>query len=331
MSPGTAAPAPKSGVVLVADDSPTLRRIVTTVLERAGYTVVTAEDGIQAVQQVFLVQPDAVVLDVQMPRLSGYVAARLLKDDWATAQIPIVVLTSLDAASDRYWGLQTGAARFLTKDFEAPELVAAVQEEIADSQDRRGGRPRVVPHPVEITADEVLARVSELLDRQLFEAALTAEVMALAAAVYGFEEIVTAVLGVLRRVVEHDVAAVALLDGDTAYATVANPCSQAQYGQFLDALARAVAQAGGTPDTPAKLPPQLADPHGWIDGDGEEAMGTFLSMPLRARGRVIGVLALSSAARGAFGSTALDTLRIVEGPAAVVVDSARLARRGIAG
>ena len=106
--------------VLIADDSPTLRRIVSTVLERAGFTVVTAEDGVEAVQGVFRTQPDAVILDVQMPRLSGYVAARLLKDDWQTADIPVVLLTSLDAASDRYWGAQTGADRFLTKDFEAP-------------------------------------------------------------------------------------------------------------------------------------------------------------------------------------------------------------------
>ena len=90
--------------VVIADDSPTLRRIVGTVLERAGYTVVTAEDGVEAVQAVFANQPDAVILDVQMPRVSGYVAARLLKDDWQTADIPVLLLTSLDAASDRYWG-----------------------------------------------------------------------------------------------------------------------------------------------------------------------------------------------------------------------------------
>ncbi|HYJ76916.1 MAG TPA: response regulator, partial [Actinomycetes bacterium] len=85
--------------VLIADDSPTLRRIVSTVLERAGFTVVVAEDGVEAVQGAFSSQPDAIILDVQMPRLSGYVAARLLKDDWQTAEIPIVLLTSLDAAS----------------------------------------------------------------------------------------------------------------------------------------------------------------------------------------------------------------------------------------
>ena len=55
-----------------------------------------------------------------MPRVSGYVAARVLKDDWQTADIPVLLLTSLDAASDRYWGEHVGAEAFLTKDFEAP-------------------------------------------------------------------------------------------------------------------------------------------------------------------------------------------------------------------
>src|SRR3954453_269740 len=96
--------------VVIADDSPTLRRIVSSVLTRDGFEVVQAEDGVQGVQTVFRVMPDTIVLDVQMPRVSGYVAARLLKDDWQTAEIPVILLTSLDAASDRYWGSQAGAA-----------------------------------------------------------------------------------------------------------------------------------------------------------------------------------------------------------------------------
>jgi twitching motility two-component system response regulator PilH len=62
--------------VVVADDSPTLRRIVSAVLARAGYDVVLAEDGVQAVQAVFRTEPAAVVIDVQMPRTSGHAAAR---------------------------------------------------------------------------------------------------------------------------------------------------------------------------------------------------------------------------------------------------------------
>src|SRR3954449_9003990 len=145
--------------VVIADDSPTLRRIVSTVLEREGYTVVQGEDGVQAVRLVFRHMPDAVVLDVQMPRVSGYVAARLLKDDWRTADIPILLLTSLDAASDRYWGAQAGADRFLTKDFEAPQLIDALLDLRNAADAKRGGRARLTPDPIDLDDDAVFGRV----------------------------------------------------------------------------------------------------------------------------------------------------------------------------
>ncbi len=124
---------------MIADDSPTLRRIVTSVLTSEGHEVVAAEDGIGAVQAVFAHQPDAVVLDVQMPRVSGFIAARVLKDDWQTADIPVVMLTSLDAASDRYWAGQAGVDRYLTKDFEAGRARRRTIDEVLLAA---AGRPR---------------------------------------------------------------------------------------------------------------------------------------------------------------------------------------------
>jgi twitching motility two-component system response regulator PilH len=311
--------------VLIADDSPTLRRIVSSVLERDGFDVVTAEDGVEAVQGAFRAQPDAVILDVQMPRLSGYVAARLLKDDWQTADIPVVLLTSLDAASDRYWGAQTGADRFLTKDFEAPELVGAIREVLQAADEKRGGRPALRPDPVELGDDEVLARVSELLDRKLFEASLSAEVTQIAADVHGFEETVAALLGVLGRVVDYDLAAVCMLDDRVTYLTVARESSQQQYTEFFGAIADAATQVTGTPVMVQDLVPRVADAGGLLGLDDEGRMATFLSMPLRAGGRVVGCLALSSATKNAFGETSLNTLRLVEQPAAMVISNARLA------
>src|SRR3954451_16914035 len=231
--------------VVIADDSPTLRRIVSSVLTRDGFEVVQAEDGVEAVQAVLRTMPDAVVLDVQMPRVSGYVAARLLKDDWQTADIPVVLLTSLDAASDRYWGAHAGADRYLTKDFEAPQLVEAVRETIAAGEAARGGRPAMRPDPVELSADDVMWRVCDLLDRKLFETSVAADVTALAATTHGFEHTVAGVLEVLRRFVDYDLASVLLLDERTTYVAVANETSTAQYSEFLDAAVGAAVAATG--------------------------------------------------------------------------------------
>jgi twitching motility two-component system response regulator PilG len=310
--------------IVVADDSPTLRRIVGTVLEREGFTVVSAVDGVEAVQATFREQPDAVILDVQMPRVSGYVAARLLKDDWQTADIPILLLTSLDAASDRYWGRSVGADRYLTKDFEAPELVAAVRQVLDAADEARGGRPALRPDPLELTSDDVLARVCDLLDRKLFEASISSEVTAIASDAHGFEETIAGVLDVLGEVVDYDLAAVLMLDERVAYLTVARETSPTHHAEFFGAVADAATQVTGSPLTAADLVSRVADPHGYLGVEDEGRMATFLSMPLRAGGRTMGVLALSSATKSAFGETSLNTLRLVESPAAVVIANARL-------
>jgi len=312
--------------VVIADDSPTLRRILTSVLTKEGFEVVPAEDGVSAVQQVFRTMPDVVVLDVQMPRVSGYVAARLLKDDWQTADIPIILLTSLDAASDRYWGAQTGADRYFTKDFEAPQLVTAVREVIEAAETALNGRPLLRAEPLDLTDDDVLSRVCDLLDRKLFETSVAAEVTSLAATTHGFEQTVAGVLDVLKRFVDYDLASVVLVEERTAYVAVAQETSQAQYSGMLNSAVDALAAVSGLSTSVADLELRLADPSGLLGEEDERGMATFLSMPLKGHGgHVIGLVALSSGQKNAFGETALATLRLVDGPAALVIDNARLA------
>ena len=319
--------------IVIADDSPTLRRIVTSVLTKQGHEVVEAEDGIGAVQAVFAHQPDAVVLDVQMPRVSGFIAARVLTDDWQTADIPVVMLTSLRAASDRYWADQSGVDRYLTKDFAAGELTEAIDEVLAAATTARGGRPPMRPDPLELSEADVLARVCDLLDRKLFESSVAQSVTAIAATAHGLEASVAALLGVLQRFVGYDLAAVLLAQERSAYVAVGKDTVRSHYDAFLTAAAQAVSSYGGELVSLADLSTRVAQAGGTLvesaddlPGAPESAeMSTYLSMPLRGHGgSVVGVLALSSAARNAFGETTLATLKIIEGPSAIVIDNARL-------
>jgi twitching motility two-component system response regulator PilH len=320
--------------IVIADDSPTLRRIVTSVLTKEGHEVVAAEDGIGAVQAVFANQPDAVVLDVQMPRVSGFIAARLLKDDWQTADIPVVMLTSLDAASDRYWAGQAGVDRYLTKDFEAPELAGTIEEVLMSSTAARGGRARLAPDVLELSEEDVLSRVCDLLDRKLFESSVAQSVTAIAATAQGLEATVAALLGVLQRFVGYDLAAVLLGAERQAYVAVGKPTATSHYQEFLEKSADGLSSYAGEPVAAAAMSMRVAqaggtvvdDPDELPGGAEQERMATFLSMPLRGHGgSVVGVLALSSAVKNAFGETALSTLKLIEGPAAIVIDNARLA------
>ncbi|MFE5581274.1 response regulator transcription factor [Kitasatospora sp. NPDC056531] len=111
--------------VLVVDDDPEVRAAVETGLSVAGYTVRGAADGLAALTEVALWQPDAVVLDVMMPVLDGLAVCRRLRALGDTT--PIIVLTARDSVSDRVEGLDAGADDYLIKPFALDELTARVR------------------------------------------------------------------------------------------------------------------------------------------------------------------------------------------------------------
>jgi CheY-like chemotaxis protein len=113
--------------VLVVDDNPVIRDLITLNLELEGFEVVTAVDGQDCLEQVVLLQPDLVTLDVVMPRLNGFDTARRLKTDPETAHLPVMFVTASAQASDLAMGAEVGADAYLTKPFEPEVLVAAVR------------------------------------------------------------------------------------------------------------------------------------------------------------------------------------------------------------
>jgi DNA-binding response OmpR family regulator len=102
--------------VLLVEDSPTQAKEYSLYLQRAGYEVHIAEDGILALNLVDRVHPHVVILDVNLPGLNGFQVCRRLKRDNETAHIPIVMLTSADNANDTLQGLEAGADDYIPKD-----------------------------------------------------------------------------------------------------------------------------------------------------------------------------------------------------------------------
>jgi DNA-binding response OmpR family regulator len=111
--------------VLVVDDDRAVRESLRRSLEFNGYAVSLAGDGAEALAGISSVRPDAVVMDVMMPRLGGIEATRALRG--VGNDVPILVLTARDAVGDRVEGLDAGADDYLTKPFAFAELVARLQ------------------------------------------------------------------------------------------------------------------------------------------------------------------------------------------------------------
>ena len=118
---------PKSGTILIADDHEASRVGLGELLSLEGYHVVTAEDGEKALQEFQRIQPDLLLLDVNMPKISGMEVCRRLKGNPQTFLVPIVLITALTAIEDRVNGIDAGADDFLTKPVEREQLLARVR------------------------------------------------------------------------------------------------------------------------------------------------------------------------------------------------------------
>ena len=108
--------------ILVVDDDADVVQLVSFNLKRAGYTIGTASDGVEAIKKARSMAPDLILLDVMMPELDGFEVCKTLRRDPATASIPIMMLTALSSEMARLEGLGSGATDFLSKPF-SPKLL----------------------------------------------------------------------------------------------------------------------------------------------------------------------------------------------------------------
>lgn len=116
-------PRPPIHSVLIADDDPDIRAIVALNLELSGYSVTVTDNGGDAGILARTLRPDVIVLDVMMPVSDGFETLRHLKEDEATADIPVILLTAKASDRDAWDGWQAGAAYYLTKPFDPDHLL----------------------------------------------------------------------------------------------------------------------------------------------------------------------------------------------------------------
>ncbi len=123
---------------LVVDDDPGILQVLRDVLEAEGYTVVTADDGEQALRQWDEARPDIVLLDIIMPGMDGYEVCRRLRQWDPRRTTPIIMLTALSAEGDELRGLEVGADDYVTKPFSVKQLIALLQTVPLRSQEPGG-------------------------------------------------------------------------------------------------------------------------------------------------------------------------------------------------
>jgi len=112
--------------ILVVDDSATERHMLKDLLTKAGYDVVSSENGEDAIAKARLLKPDLILMDVVMPGLNGFQATRAISRDPETKLIPVIMCTSKSQETDKIWGLRQGARDYVVKPVDRDELLAKI-------------------------------------------------------------------------------------------------------------------------------------------------------------------------------------------------------------
>jgi diguanylate cyclase (GGDEF)-like protein len=134
-------PLPNSQRILVVDDEEHIRKIIKFQLEKAGYIVDTAVNGVEALKAVEAAHPDLVLLDLMMPKMDGYEVCRQLKSNYQTNHIPIIMVTAKADLENKLQGFEDGANDYIAKPFAVTELLVRVRNVLQWSQLQRQANP----------------------------------------------------------------------------------------------------------------------------------------------------------------------------------------------
>lgn len=114
--------------ILIIDDSPTEIHVLKTMLEKNGFTAITASSGEEGIAKAKAEKPDLILMDIVMPGMNGFQATRALTRDEETSAIPIIIVTTKNQETDRVWGMRQGAKDFITKPAEEEDLMNKINQ-----------------------------------------------------------------------------------------------------------------------------------------------------------------------------------------------------------
>lgn len=123
--------------ILVVDDEKNIRLVVGKSLEKSGFDVYYAVDGVQAVDKANKLNPDLILLDLRMPKMNGFLVLEALKSDAATEEIPVIILSALSEEDNVQKAISSGAEDFLVKPISQSDLLAAVEESIMEENNNQ--------------------------------------------------------------------------------------------------------------------------------------------------------------------------------------------------
>jgi twitching motility two-component system response regulator PilH len=125
---------PENATILIVDDSRTAIAVISKVLEPTGYSIISGANGEEGIEMARIHQPDLIIMDVIMPGLNGFQATRILRKEESTQDIPIIIISGNEQATEKFWGLRVGANGFLPKPVDRGELFRLLGEHLPSAE-----------------------------------------------------------------------------------------------------------------------------------------------------------------------------------------------------
>jgi diguanylate cyclase (GGDEF)-like protein len=314
------------GNILLADDNKLVVKVTSAILEGAGYNVIVAWDGLEAINKAYTEEPDLVILDIEMPKINGYQVCRLLKDDEFTRSIPIVMLTGRDQQSDMFWGMKTGADAYVTKGFKPEQLLMVIEDQIEQSSRTRGNqKQRDLPVKL-LDESAVIGRVMHLLDSKLFESTILNELGALASVSQDYRETVKSVLEIIARVVGNSIGVVLMFEEEAIIVQLNGPTKMEGLVRIKDDVLELARGLGWELANPDRIKVSVYGEEHLRESmeQAPESEYAHIHIPLKARDRVAGLLVLSNYASRPLSRAAQGILNVIQNQVTIVIDNARL-------
>ncbi len=260
---------PKGLQVLLVDDNPIQLALLRYLFQHAGHEVLEARNGAEALIMLGSANPDVVVSDCQMPMLDGYQLCRLLKDDRATRDLPVILLTAQGGVLSRFWARTCGADRFLVKGREMNGVVASA-ENLASANTRRrpeGLVPRLADENFSI--DAIQRHLGRALEQRLLESAMRNAVGRLYSSDHDARRLAESFMAIVQELVLPGAVAMAYLEGDHMKGVgLHGPCAPPSRRSELEARLQ---EALGLEEPISTL---------WAEAEGGDERGLILRNPL---------------------------------------------------
>jgi uroporphyrinogen decarboxylase len=319
-------PLPAKAVILIVDDVPANLHVLSQMLTQAGYKTRAVTDGELALETAQKSQPDIILLDVNMPGMDGYETCRRLKAEPPTRSIPVIFLSALGDVEDKVRAFEVGGVDYMTKPFQAEEVVARVETHLAIHR---------LQMQLEETNQELSLRLEELTRLQTAEreqrvlAETLRDTIAAINSTLDYDEVLDLILENLARVMPHDTANIALLD-ENGYVQIKRARGYQARGlqdymlSFRQPYEHFIFWRKVVGSRLPLIVPDVLEDEDWVAAEEMFWERSYACAPIVNQGKVIGLLNLESATPNFFSPVQIGRLQTFADQAAVAIEKARL-------